>query len=89
VSLSYNGAYLISGCSTTSGAVGAWSTATGQQVAVWQDADRDATPVCMAWSPRRLMAAGGAMMLGLWIPGPRALERALSGGGGQQRAGAG
>lgn len=77
MSLSYDGAYLISGCDAT-GAVGVWSTATGQQVAAWREAAADATPRCVAWAPRRLMAASGSVMLAMWIPGARARERAAA-----------
>lgn len=76
VSLSYDGAYLIGGCDAT-GAVGVWSTRTGEQVAAWRDAAPDGTPRCVSWAPRRLMAASGNMMLALWIPGRQALERAM------------
>ncbi|KAI8468786.1 MAG: histone H3 methyltransferase complex and RNA cleavage factor II complex, subunit SWD2 [Monoraphidium minutum] len=77
VSLSYDGAYLISGCDAT-GAVGVWSTASGSQVAAWRGAAADAPPRCCAWAPRRLMAASGTIMLSLWAPGPSARERALA-----------
>ncbi|KIY98226.1 hypothetical protein MNEG_9739, partial [Monoraphidium neglectum] len=76
VSLSFDGAYLISGCDD-SGAVGVWSTSTGARVAAWREAAADAPPRCVAWAPRRLMAASGTIMLALWVPGARARERVL------------
>ncbi|GBF90019.1 hypothetical protein Rsub_02725 [Raphidocelis subcapitata] len=84
VSLSFDGAYLISGCDAT-GAVGVWSAATGSRVAEWRAAAADAPPRVAAWAPRRLMAVSGSMALAFWIPGPAALERAAAAAAVQQQ----
>ena len=77
VSLSFDGAYLISACGAD-GAVGVWAAATGAPVAQWRAAAADAAPRVAAWAPRRLMAASGATQLALWVPSPAAAARAAA-----------
>lgn len=77
-SFSPDGKYVISG--SGDGSLGAWSTESGQQVAMW--ASHVGVPAVAKWAPRRLMFASASVLLTFWIPDLAKLSTTGEKGGG-------